>query len=88
MPNRFVLTRAIPAAFALSLAVFPAQAKMLPVQKGVNPALAQNAKTTPAPARSAVSASAYASADSTCQRARRRLWTETGWIVRRVPLCR
>jgi hypothetical protein len=30
----------------------------------------------------------YASADSACTTGRRRLWTESGWVVRRVTSCR
>ena len=85
--NNCVLMRGFPAAFALLLALSPAQGKTprSPVEKGARPALAQGAK---APARSAAPASVYASADGSCMTARKRLWTEAGWIVRRVTSCR
>ena len=89
MLNKFVLLRCLPAAFTLLVALSPCQGQTAraPAQKGARPAVAQGTKPA-TPARSAAPRSAYTSADGLCQTGRRRLWTESGWLVRRVTSCR
>ena len=51
----------------------------------------QAAKSPSGPAatrRDPALSAAYASADAACTTGRRRLWTEAGWVVRRVTSCR
>ena len=86
--NKIVLKwGALPPVIALLMMASSAEAQTS--SKPARPALAQKAQSVPAAvARRAASASAvYASADPTCTTGRRRLWTDAGWIVRRVTSC-
>jgi len=76
------------AAFAAALAgVSPSQAETpRPAVQQARPPAAK--ATKPVASSSAGTASAYASAEPGCGVVRRRLWTEAGWIVRRVAACR
>jgi hypothetical protein len=46
------------------------------------------APTGAGPAGADAASPASAPGDATCAKARKKLWTESGWIVRRVTLCR
>jgi invasion protein IalB len=84
--NRIVLKRAPIAAFALLTMALPSEAQTARAagQKPLLPALAQTAKQPAA----GLGRAAYTSADVACTTGRKRLWTETGWMVRRVTSCR
>jgi hypothetical protein len=91
--NKIVLKRARPAAFAaLFMLALPSQAQTdRPAgQKPDGAALAATARQTPAAVAPDMAGvrDAYTSADAACTTGRKRLWTETGWIVRRVTSCR
>lgn len=90
--NKSVLNWALlPAIAVLLLALSPAEARAprTKAQKPARAVLAQKAKPVPAAARRAPAiAGAYASSDPGCTTGRRRLWTEAGWMVRRVTSCR
>jgi hypothetical protein len=91
--NKIVLRRArLSAVAALLMTALPSQAQTArPAgQKPAGAALAQTARQAPAPAapRMARVSAAYASADLACTTGRKRLWTEAGWIVRRITACR
>jgi invasion protein IalB len=87
--NRIVLKRAPVAALALLTMALPSEAQTARAagQKPPLPALAQTAKQPPA-AAARLGRAAYTSADVACTTGRKRLWTETGWMVRRVTSCR
>jgi hypothetical protein len=71
---------------ALALAVSPSAAQTPRDKEPSRPAATQAAQAPAVPLGPA--ASAYASGGATCTTARKRLWTEAGWIVRRVASCR
>lgn len=78
--NRIVLKWApIPLTAALLMLASPSLAQG--AKKPADAPVAQTAKSKAAPR------AAYASADAVCTTGRRKLWTEAGWIVRRVTLC-
>jgi hypothetical protein len=57
--------------------------------KQAHPVSAQKAApATATTARKAAVNAAYTSAEPGCFTARRKLWTEDGWIVRRITSCR
>ena len=97
--NKVVLKWApLPAIAALLLALSPSQAETprSKAQKPARAAVAQKAKpaaskpvSTAAVRRTPTAAGVtYASADPGCTTGRKRLWTEAGWMVRRVTSCR
>ena len=82
----------LPAIVVLLLALSPSQAETprLRPQKPAQAVAAQKVKPVPPAAalRTPPAGLAYASADPGCTTARKRLWTEAGWMVRRVTSCR
>ena len=83
--NGIVLRRAIaPVAAALLVPLLTAQ----PVQAA--PVKSPRAAYAQAPAHEGAGTAGAGSApgDVACAKARKKLWTESGWIVRRVTLCR
>ena len=85
--NKIVLKWAWPLILA-ALAGTPS-----PLQaKSARPADSKAVQTGKAPAaaapRAAPASATYTSADPGCASGRRRLWTEQGWVVRRVSSCR
>lgn len=77
---------------ALSMIFSPSHAQSAR-PKGQKPApvvSTQKAKKTPAAAasRAAPVRATYASAEPGCVTGRKMLWTDAGWIVRRVTSCR
>ena len=89
----------LPAIAALLLALSPSEAQTArsKAQKPARAAVAQKAKPQPKPEpkpvlpaarRTPPAAVTYASVDPGCTTGRRRLWTEAGWMVRRVTSCR
>ena len=82
--NRIVLKWApIPLTAAVLMVASPSYAKSGQELSRTPVAQGASAKTTVPPA--VAPKAAYASAG--CTTVRRRLWTDAGWIVRRVTLC-
>ena len=72
----------------LSLGAFPVHAESSR-SEAAKPGQAATSQAVPeAVRRDAAVSAAYASSDAACTTGRRRLWTETGWVVRRVTSCR
>ena len=91
--NKFVLKWAsLPAVAAVLIIMSPsaAQTSRPAAQKPARAASAPAVKPAlaAAGARAAPVSTAYASADPTCTTGRKRLWTDAGWVVRRVTSCR
>ena len=83
--NGIVLRRAIaPVAAALLVPLLAAQPSDAAAAKGTRAAYAQ----APAPVGAGTAGSASTHGEAICAKARKKLWTESGWIVRRVTLCR
>jgi hypothetical protein len=81
----------LPILAAVLMTALPAQAlaARLKPHKPVHPFSAQKAIPAPAAtARKAAVNAAYTSAEPGCFTARKKLWTDDGWIVRRVTSCR
>jgi hypothetical protein len=88
--NKIVLKRVLPPAIAALLTLGgPSEAQTFrpKPQKPSRTALAQPAKPAPVPVVRQAPISAYASAHPGCTVGRKRLWTDAGWIVRRVTSC-
>ena len=85
--NKIVLKWAWPLIVAVLVGTAsPSQAKS---SRPADSKAVQTSKAPAAAARRAPPASAtYASTDQGCASGRRRLWTEAGWVVRRVSSCR
>jgi hypothetical protein len=82
-----IVSRCLAAAGAAVLAGVP------PAEAETPRSAVQNARPAPKAAKppaapSQGATSAYTSAERGCGVVRRRLWTEAGWIVRRVAACR
>jgi hypothetical protein len=88
--NGIVLRWAIaPVAAALLVPLLAAEPSQAAAAKGTRAAYAQ----APVPVGTGTagadpSGTAPTHGDPVCAKARKKLWTESGWIVRRVTLCR
>jgi hypothetical protein len=57
-------------------------------QKPLRPAVVEAAQPIPAAALPGKVKTSYTSEDGACTTVRKKLWIETGWVVRRVTSCR
>lgn len=82
--NSFVLKLS---ALVVILLAYPSQAQTAreTPQKPVRPGLERTIQR--GPARDIPVGATYTSADRGCATARKRLWTDAGWIIRRVTAC-
>jgi hypothetical protein len=86
--NRIVLNQAPLAIIAALLLVVMPSVTRPAHAADQKPPSATEAQTARQPAAASVPRAAYASADLACTTGRKRLWTEAGWMVRRVTSCR